>query len=1513
MLKKIFKIFLLLFIGVILLITSVLTVIQVPSVQSEIVQEYILPKVNNMFGTEIDVEEVDITFFGDVSLKSITALDEKDSLLISIKEIQASPDYFKLINGSPYELDEVSLYEPKVYVKKYKGSDKDNFLKFIDLFKSDSENIDSTKLVIEGDINIYNGYIEIINENLSKDEEVWVKASDLNLEIDNFRLDDSDVYAKIKSLTFKAQRNKKQKSEMMKFSGDFTYKNDLLQIKDIALQTSNSKLEGQFAFVYNDASDDFSDFYNKIKWKVDLDRGSYLGMKDIQYFVPYWDKHTKLKVEGKIRGTLSNLELQNVELSALKTKIRGEKIYLHEIYDSKRFNINAKDAYITSSYNDLIKFLPKRINQNIPVLVKEYGQINLKGSLRLDKNNINTKSHIQSSTLGDLITDINIQNYMDKSISYNGKINAINFDLNKLTGVKELGTITANLNVFGKGYDLKTMNVEAKGVVSDIDIMDKHLSNININGSIYKEVFSGLVDIDDPNIALNFDGSIDFSSNNYDTNFKSTVKNVNLYNLGFSKDPMARLTTNVSIDLLANSLDDLLGQVILENTLYQTSTQSLAFDKMFINSSIDDKGKRLVNFRSEEIINGYLEGQFKLSQVLEVAENAFGKLLANYETKPIDEGQYFDFKFDIKDYFFEVLFPSITLKPGTKLDGEITIDNHLILKAKTPGLIYDKYEFGESQVTLNTKNPFFQTSLISDNVNLNGYKLDDVRILTINNNDTVEIKTKFTGNFGGVSKQDFGLNLYKTKNEEGKDLVGFLKSTIHYNDNEWVLNPRNEKNSHFAYVDFEQNQYFINKIVLESGLQKLELNGSYLNDFLKLDFKVQNTELEALLPSFKNVRLEGLANGKVDVEYGDGVFQPIADLEVKDFTWNDYTFGDVLVNVQMEKGLYKVDSKIHKGVLDQLAVVGYINPNSKDDYLDLKVNFDEFEIEILNAFMEGIAEDIRGDITGQIDLRGSIDKPGYQGSINLNNSGVKITYLGTDYDIVGSPEVLISTGLIYFFDRIELKDTEYNTEGYLTGDISHEDFLSWNLNLDLFANNFIVMNTSYENNPLFYGKVYANELYSTVKGPVNDLDISIIATTAPGTSLTINTGGQGLEVSDEVTFVNIVDRNISEKESKISDEYYNSGMDLGMNIKITPDAGLDLILDEKNDDKIVASGKGDIRLNLDLDGNMTMNGEVEITDGYYNFSRGAIKKIFNLRPYSTISWIGDVYNAQLDVKAYFERSVSNVGEYISSYAQSLQTEVEVALTGALSSPDIEFNVLTPDAPESVKSNLALKFSDKDEEIRQWGGVLLFGKFLPPDNTNYMSGLTTTAYELAFGQLSSLLSNISRYVTLNLGYTEGSDEYNTSDIVNVKGKVDLNPRVSVNVSGGIAVNSNNNTSDDDVNSQSLTGSVEIEYDISKNNDGSLNLKAFSRPTSFGVDNFNASNTNNYSQAWGGGVYYHQDFNTLKEFKSKVKDLFKGKNRKEKQAEEEKNRVEGLNKELTEGNSLFDVTPKVDSLK
>src|SRR6185312_936864 len=98
-----------------------------------------------------------------------------------------------------------------------------------------------------------------------------------------------------------------------------------------------------------------------------------------------------------------------------------------------------------------------------------------------------------------------------------------------------------------------------------------------------------------------------------------------------------------------------------------------------------------------------------------------------------------------------------------------------------------------------------------------------------------------------------------------------------------------------------------------------------------------------------------------------------------------------------------------------------------------------------------------------------------------------------------------------------------------------------------------------------------------------------------------------------------------------------SGIELSMELEITPDAFGQIIFDPRVGDIIEAHGKGNLRLDVNTDGDFTMFGTYTITDGKYRFTafEGLINKSFTINNGSTITWNGSPYEAQLNLQAIY--------------------------------------------------------------------------------------------------------------------------------------------------------------------------------------------------------------------------------------------------------------------------------------
>src|SRR5690606_21144612 len=202
--------------------------------------------------------------------------------------------------------------------------------------------------------------------------------------------------------------------------------------------------------------------------------------------------------------------------------------------------------------------------------------------------------------------------------------------------------------------------------------------------------------------------------------------------------------------------------------------------------------------------------------------------------------------------------------------------------------------------------------------------------------------------------------------------------------------------------------------------------------------------------------------------------------------------------------------------------------------------------------------------------------------------------------------------------------------------------------------------------------------------------------------------GELEEGEDFITFLS-KDSVIADLEKKID----FTGVDLDLNFHVTEDAQLKIIFNEQLGDEIIANGYGNLGIQLNQLGDISMEGTYVISDGKYNFAMGPIKQTFYIVPGGSITWTGNPYEANLDLSTYYKVKTS-FAELSSDQAGSGLQEIQcyLNLTESLMKPKIDFDIKAPKADESAKALLSRVTSDKDELNRQFFSLLLTKNFLP---------------------------------------------------------------------------------------------------------------------------------------------------------------------------------------------------------
>lgn len=1444
-----------------LLLLTLMIGIQIPAVQTK-VAHYAIKELNKTFDTQINVDRLSIEFFGDINLYGVTAKDEKNHDFIEIERVQAKVSLTGLImEPNRINIRKLTLYHPHFDIITYKGESESNFISLINRFSSQEEK-EKSDFKLRGILKVIDGELLLQNLNLEGNKQNWVEAKKLNLEVENFKLEDGDIWGDLKQLGFEGKRNGED-YYLKDLSARFHLSGKEMRFDALKIHTEDSDLNGNLVFSF-DSMEDFQDFENLVKWDLILDENSRVGFKDIRYFVDDFNKDSRFEVQGTVVGTLNHLILNDFQISSEGIFLAAKELTLIEVTNGEKMQIDSKTMKAKTSYRDLNGLLPYFISNKIPDFIERFGTMDYSGNFHLDPNDIDVDGYAITE-LGDADLLVELSDYRNQ-LKYKGTVTTQNMNLHQITDVKELGFVSGKINFDGQGMDIKTLKLDAKGDLAYLDLMDKRYHHVSINGRLAQEQFKGILSVNDPYLNANYDGIFDFSRKPYRLTFNSLIKHIDMDYLGLTKEKQAKLSANVQGDFTFSSLDDFLGSIEMENVNFESNIRSFHIDHAHIISSEKDNIKNL-----ELDIPGYLKGnvngQYKLSQLPDAIMNSLGSYtLITYKPTKVDANQNFNFYFEFGEDLLSMIDDKIQISPGTIVDGHVdTTTNFLMAELSSSGIGYDGFNIYNPLVNIDTSKEQEQIYVRSDSALAKGIMLYNLDLHTTPIKDSLLVKSHFQ--IGKEFPMDFKLNLFQTINEDKNLVFGFSPSTIKIDENEWFLNPNNDRNSNRVILNFDKNYYELQNLLFESVDQSLMLDGYYANATnYKLNADLEQLVLSNIIPKYLlgNLKIDGIANGNVNIVRSKDKLEPLMELRVDELALNDYELGTLGINgvYNVEQNVFDLELFLEQQQVQVLYVNGFIDNKPEKPEINMVASLDDLNFKFVESFLSAAMSNMRGKVSGNMRFTGPIDSPDFEGMLDLADLGFKVDYLNVDYQFDGVNTVPVfkqsgGQGSISLND-IPFRDTKYGTKGEATGQLLFRDFASWFLNLSFNTNNLLVLNTNIGHNDLFYGKVFAQGAFGLF-GPPESLDISARATVNEGSEFTINTGATKVESDSKLV------RFIPEKESE-EDDGRPKGMNIDLDISANPSTTVNLIFDPISGDMVTANGyANNLKFKMSRAGAMSLDGAYILESGKYEFRQVPIlNRDFEIQPGSYVRWDGgSAFDADMNITATYEKTVSNVGEYLGAgYSQSYDVTLGIVISESLADPEMDFTLNIPKGGTDVQSLIDYKFNlDPDEKMIQFGAILLFGQFMTNSDAVLTAGATSTGAGIALKQLGGIINSLIAGGGFSIGvdYVTGSNMSYTSDMFKTDLKIDLSPRWTFNGAVGVPVGSG-------YANETATGEAEIEWDISNQMDKTMVINFFTRPTNFGVQNFGGAGN---FQSFGAGITYKTSFDRISEIFSKEK--------------------------------------------
>lgn len=1444
--------------------------IQTPAVQTYITGKA-LDALNKDFGTKIEAEKVDLNFWGDVKLYNVTAKDHKDLQFIQIEELIADISYLALIQDqNNISLDDIELKNAKIEVITYQGEEDSNFIKFIDSFDDGEESSEESTFKLVGNVVIADSQLSIINENLPKEEQIWLDAKNFNAELKNVDITSSVYGGDIHNLRFTALKNGED-YEVKEFSSDFKMNSEGIFFNDLNIETQSSVVDGHIHLKYDSLAQFSQNFGDLIQWDLNLKDKSKVGFKDVRYFVLDWDKSEVVSISGKAKGSLNDLNLENFKAETASTKIETKQFNLGDLMNGG-YTLRTDYVDITTSYNGLNKFLPHEIVKEIPKdIINRLGEVNYKGSLQLNDKDLQGIGKAKTA-LGNADFDLKMYDYTADSPRYVGSVKTDSFDLKKLTGTDELGTVRGNLAFNGKGFDIETLKIDAKGTLNYFEYDGTRYNNISLDGVLSQQKYDGILAINDTSTKLNYNGVFDFSQEELKLDFDSEIQYVDLTALGLTTRKNTWLRAKVAGEGQFSSLKDLVGKVKLIDIRFHSDTIQLDLPETFLEISKINNGKQL-NLEVPGYILADIDGQFEIDELPDVFMNGIGNFLVHRERKKVSSGQKFNFNLSIQDDIVGYFVPDLYLQPETIIIGQADENKKVFhFELNSPYVQYQDIKADNVYLDASTNDHTF--SFLIDKMDVKGYEVRDFKFRGVTKQDSIVANAHF---FSGVDiTSEFDLNFYQTLNNKNELKTGFAPSYMNIDGSIWEMNPKNSRDSNYAILDFNNTDFLVKDILFQAEDQRVFMNGYYHNekDF-DIEVELENVSLAKVIPKSAlgdDFKIDGISNGKISLIREGEKLKPVADFRIENILLNQYTIGNFVLDASydIEEQIFNLQGSLDRNNINALYLTGLVDNKGETPQLDVVASMDDLRVDVLGVFLEDVMDEWSGTLSGDLSIKGNPIDPTLNGFITGEDIGFRVVYLGTKYVMKGENDLILTksegTDGYLTIPDIEFTETNSNTKGNVDGNLIFSTLSNWFLGLTFETDRLLVMNNSVADNELFFGKVYGSGTFDLF-GPATDLDISgYDVNVLKGSNISINTGATStIENNGFIQFYAYDENgNIIENENE---ELEVSGFSINLDLNVDEGTTVNLVIDEQNSDQIIAQGNAqDFKIQMNKAGNLNIEGEYTLTSGIYNYKEALIiDKDFEIEKGGYIRFDGDPYNATMDIRAVYDRYVNNVDEYLGlKDTQAQLIDLVIAITGNLERTNIDFLIEAPDAGSQVKSALENKLSGNvDERTLQAGYILGLGKFGTEGQVNAATAstvATASALELVGKQVGNVLSNFIPGFEINPVYLQGDENNYQNSQIQTQYNLALNERLKINGSVGAPLGTETN--------KEVTMELEVDYDVSKEANGELILRGFSRPTTLGIENFNVNST--FAQSYGAGVVYKRSFNSFKElFKKKDK--------------------------------------------
>ncbi|MDF9800533.1 translocation and assembly module TamB [Catalinimonas alkaloidigena] len=1271
------------------------------------------------------------------------------------------------------------------------------------------------------------------------------------------------------------------------------------------LRTGHSELNGSIDYSMR-LAETTAELMNSISLKSDLN-STILGLEDVSYFSDALSAYPALsemnaELSWQIdmqdgQGVMDRMELSLADkanllaeasfrdLSALDSTVSGSPYFdfnLNEFATDYAFLSSLLDDSTAQYFNTLQQ---KRLSLNAQA----------RGTLEDIKGNLNLQTGI-----GRLLADGSYQ-VSESNANISANLDANQLDLkavmlalgNPDSVAQDYGnlTMTADIDaVQSYGQDTSFSSLNASLLVKNLGYKGYQYEGLKVNAQKNYDDIQATIDYADSLLQMHADAQASLKGEESQYALDMNIENLNLFRLNLLQDSIIINNTRLRAEAKGNTVDNIVGSFKVTESSIIKDEETFNLDSLVLVAE-NTGSSRTINFYSD-YVNAGISGQFSLERLPKAIQDfrqyymsAYQAPLNDVDTINTDEtNQELFINFEIKDtpVLARAFAPSLNVAQPIKANAYFNSDRKkLTFRFYAPNVIYENYSVDSLLLTAQTSEKAIKFNTKSDFIRLGGLTIPEVAL---------------RGDFSGVAQDslqedkqrlfatevDMNLKIGAEDAPYRLDLNTVLSSkqdtiSISLDESELVLEQKPWQLSPSTRILYAANYLEIDSFYLKQENQVIEVSTNNQEGNTNLQLIIDQLALGPLLASIDldDFMIDGTLNTQASFQnlfkQGDLESQlTINDLKVRDTpvgTLELHANGKGLAAPQTEEPL-QIEVGL-SGSTNELVMEG--NYRLDSGYFDFDIDMQRFQLEPWQTFMQEYVEDLQGVLKADLELKGTPSDPSLTGNFTFADEVSLIpTITGAQYYI--NNQTLEFNGQELLFSEFTILDSA-RTEATLDGSINFANVANPIMDLTFNTDDFLFVSSESYQNESFYGRAVASASME-IQGESNDLRVTGDAEVNEGTDMTIAMVDEAEEAS-MAEYIHFIDatRNAFEEADPVASENRDStkvnsrsdslrnqavaitGLSVATDINISPEAQLTIVIDPVNGDMLTVSGEADLNVNMSPTGDMNMQGTYIIQNGQYVLTFAQfIKKEFNIREGSTLSWNGDPANARFDITAVYTAETTLEGLLSSgirteimdsgggSYVTTRQpVNVVMNISGELAEPELNFDIEIPELTASGSSVIMIQNivdrmqQDETQLYKQVFSLIVLNRFLPVEGgfgsgggstlTTVNQNIDNSVSRLLSSTLTGLSEDYLGGVQINMNI-ESNDlqAQNTAladrDLDVALSKQFFNDRLTISAGGMTSLNTNSSAGG---GSNEFYGEFEVLYRLDAR--GNLNVRIF----------------------------------------------------------------------------------------